>query len=170
MALVAVIAALAAVAPAAAQDKKNPVVVMVTSMGRITVELYEDKAPITVKNFLTYVDDKHYDGTVFHRVIADFMIQGGGFDDNLKEKATYQPIKNEAGNGLENKRGTLAMARTSVPDSATAQFFINVTDNPFLDRAQRGRQGWLRGVRAGHRRHRGRGHDPQGENGQTRAA
>jgi cyclophilin family peptidyl-prolyl cis-trans isomerase len=88
-----------------------------------------------VKNFLKYVGDKHYDGTIFHRVIPDFMIQGGGFEPGLKEKATNAPIKNEAGNGVSNERGTVAMARTNVPDSATAQFFINVKDNKFLDRA-----------------------------------
>jgi cyclophilin family peptidyl-prolyl cis-trans isomerase len=125
-----------AVSPAAvAQDKKHPVVVMETSMGKITIELFDDKAPVTVKNFLRYVDDKHYDGTIFHRVNADIMIQGGGFDSNFKEKPTYQPIKNEGGNGLHNKRGFLAMARTPQPDSATAQFIINVKDNDFLDRA-----------------------------------
>ena len=136
MALAALIAGLAALVPAASGDKKNPVVVMETSMGKITIELAEDKAPITVKNFLKYVDDKHYDGCIFHRVMSDFMIQGGGFDTNFKQKDTYKPIVNEAANGLSNKRGTLAMARTDDPDSATAQFFINVKDNTFLDRAQ----------------------------------
>src|SRR5207237_1170617 len=102
---------------------------------KITIELFEEKAPVTVKNFLKYVDDKHYDGTIFHRVIADFMIQGGGFDTKFKQKDTYKPIVNEAANGLSNKRGTIAMARTNNPDSATAQFFINVKDNPALDRA-----------------------------------
>jgi cyclophilin family peptidyl-prolyl cis-trans isomerase len=113
----------------------NPVVVIETSMGNIKVELYEDKAPITVKNFLKYVEDKHYDGTIFHRVIADFMIQGGGLLPNMKEKQARNPIKNESFNGLSNKRGTIAMARTNVADSATAQFFINVKDNTNLDRA-----------------------------------
>ncbi len=135
LALIVLIAGLAALSPALAQQKKNPVVVIDTSMGKITAELYEDKAPITVKNFLRYVDEKHYDGTVFHRVIADFMIQGGGFDPKFEERKTYPGIKNEAGNGLPNKRGALAMARTPEPDSATAQFFINVKENPFLDRA-----------------------------------
>jgi peptidyl-prolyl cis-trans isomerase B (cyclophilin B) len=115
---------------------KNPVVEMDTSEGKIKIELFEDKAPITVKNFLKYVDDKHYDGTIFHRVISDFMIQGGGMEPGLKEKETRSPIKNESTNGLENKRGTIAMARTGVPDSATSQFFINVKDNPFLDKAK----------------------------------
>jgi len=114
---------------------KNPVVVMETSLGKIKIELFEKEAPETVKNFLQYVDDKHYDGTIFHRVIADFMIQGGGFNTDFKEKVTRKPIKNESTNGLSNTRGTIAMARTSVPDSATAQFFINVKDNAFLDRA-----------------------------------
>jgi cyclophilin family peptidyl-prolyl cis-trans isomerase len=135
LALAALVAAVAGLVPAPAQETKNPVVVMDTSMGKITIELLEDKAPITVKNFLKYVDDKHYDGTIFHRVIADFMIQGGGFAPGMKEKETYAPIKNEAGNGLANKRGTIAMARTNKPDSATAQFYINVKDNPGLDRA-----------------------------------
>lgn len=118
---------------------KNPVVVMETSMGNIKIELYPDKAPITVKNFLQYVDDKYYDGTIFHRVIPTFMIQGGGFEpgkvaQNQEKPGTRAPIKNEAGNGLFNQRGTIAMARTGDPHSATAQFFINVTDNDFLDR------------------------------------
>jgi cyclophilin family peptidyl-prolyl cis-trans isomerase len=111
-------------------------VLMDTSMGPLTIELYEDKAPITVQNFLEYVDGGHYDNTVFHRVIKDFMIQGGGFDANLSQKPTRKPIKNESENGLKNTRGTLAMARTSAPDSATAQFFINTVDNSFLDRAK----------------------------------
>ena len=112
----------------------NPVVVMETSMGAVKIELFEDKAPITVKNFLSYVDDKHYDNTIFHRVISTFMIQGGGFDADGKEKKTKEPIKNEADNGVKNERGTIAMARTNNPDSATAQFFVNVTNNGFLDR------------------------------------
>ena len=111
----------------------NPVVAVETSMGTFKVELFEDKAPVTVKNFLQYVEDKHYDGTIFHRVISDFMIQGGGFEPGMKEKKTRDPIKNEASNGLSNARGTLAMARTNDPDSATAQFFINVKDNDFLN-------------------------------------
>jgi len=114
-------------------EGKNPMVLISTSQGDIKVELYEDKAPITVKNFLTYVNDKFYDGTVFHRVIPDFMIQGGGMDKDMNQKATKPPIKNEAGNGLKNEVGTIAMARTSVVDSATAQFFINVKDNAFLN-------------------------------------
>jgi peptidyl-prolyl cis-trans isomerase B (cyclophilin B) len=135
LALITFTALVVALSPALAGDKKNPVVVLDTSMGKITVELFEDKAPISVKNFLRYVDEKRYDGTIFHRVIPDFMIQGGGFDTNFKEKETYEAIKNEAANALPNKRGAIAMARTNVPDSATGQFFINVKDNPFLDRA-----------------------------------
>jgi cyclophilin family peptidyl-prolyl cis-trans isomerase len=115
--------------------EKNPVVVIETSKGTIKVELFEEAAPITVKNFLEYVADKHYDGTIFHRVIPDFMIQGGGMKPGLQEKGTKAPIKNEAGNRLANERGTLAMARTSVADSATSQFFINLKHNSFLDRA-----------------------------------
>jgi cyclophilin family peptidyl-prolyl cis-trans isomerase len=120
-----------------AKDKatKNPVVIMDTSKGKIEIELFADKAPITVKNFLSYVDDKHYDGTIFHRVISNFMIQGGGFKPGLKEKPTKDPIKNEASNGVSNTRGTIAMARTDDPDSATAQFFINVKDNKGLDKS-----------------------------------
>jgi cyclophilin family peptidyl-prolyl cis-trans isomerase len=114
----------------------NPVVVIETSMGTIKVELFEDEAPVTVKNFLKYVEDKHYDGTIFHRVIADFMIQGGGLMPDMKDKNVRSPIKNESYNGLANKRGTLAMARTKDANSATDQFFINVKDNNFLDRAK----------------------------------
>jgi len=104
-----------------------------TSMGDIKIELYQDKAPISVKNFVTYAEERAYDGTIFHRVIDNFMIQGGGFTKDFKQKETHAQIKNEAENGLKNVRGTLAMARTSVVDSATNQFFINVTDNSFLD-------------------------------------
>lgn len=114
----------------------NPSVIITTSSGTIKVELFEDKAPISVKNFLSYVDDKFYDNTVFHRVIPTFMVQGGGFEPGMKQKKAKAAIKNESSNGVANKRGTLAMARTSDPDSATAQFFINVVDNGFLDKAQ----------------------------------
>ena len=110
-----------------------PRVKFVTSMGDITVELDAAKAPITVENFLAYVKSGHYNGTVFHRVMSTFMIQGGGMGPDLKEKATRAPIKLESQNGLKNVRGALAMARTGVPDSATSQFFINVVDNPRLD-------------------------------------
>jgi cyclophilin family peptidyl-prolyl cis-trans isomerase len=112
----------------------NTVVVMDTSMGPVKIELFDDDAPITVKNFLKYVDDKHYDGTIFHRVIAGFMIQGGGFDEMGRPKPAGPPIKNESYNGKLNKRGTIAMARTNDPHSATDQFFINVADTAHLDR------------------------------------
>ena len=114
------------------------VVVMDTSLGSVTIELEDDKAPGTVANFLAYVDEKFFDGTIFHRVIPDFMIQGGGFATGMRQKPTKANIKNESANGLSNKRGTLAMARTSSPESATAQFFVNVKDNDFLDRAKAG--------------------------------
>ncbi len=114
-------------------DEQNPRVLMETSMGSVTIELFKDKAPISVRNFLSYVKDGFYDGLVFHRVIKDFMIQGGGMDAAMQQKKTKFAIKNEAANGLSNTRGTVAMARTQVVDSATSQFFINVTDNIFLD-------------------------------------
>ncbi len=113
--------------------EKNPVVTISTSMGDIRIELDVEKAPITTNNFLDYVKEGFYDGLIFHRVIPGFMIQGGGMDPQMKQKGTKAPIKNEAANGLKNKNGTIAMARTNVVDSATAQFFINVKDNDFLD-------------------------------------
>jgi peptidyl-prolyl cis-trans isomerase B (cyclophilin B) len=116
----------------------NPQVVITTSLGTLKAELFEDKAPVTVKNFLDYVDEKFYDGTIFHRVISNFMVQGGGFEPGMKQKPTKAAIKNESANRLANDRGTLAMARTSVPDSATSQFFINVVDNAFLNKSQAG--------------------------------
>ncbi|MEX2497640.1 MAG: peptidylprolyl isomerase [Wenzhouxiangellaceae bacterium] len=119
-------------------EKELPTVIIHTSKGNIKVELYEDQAPVTVKNFLDYARKGHYDGTVFHRVIPGFMIQGGGFDAELNQKPVDSPIKNEADNGLTNQRGAIAMARTNDPDSATAQFFINTVDNPSLD--HRGKQ------------------------------
>ena len=106
---------------------------METSMGTITIELDEEKAPATVKNFVDYAESGHYDGTIFHRVIDGFMIQGGGFTRDMNQKPTREPIRNEAMNGLKNLRGTIAMARTMVVDSATSQFFINLVDNDFLD-------------------------------------
>ncbi|MGD0950251.1 MAG: peptidylprolyl isomerase [Candidatus Binatia bacterium] len=130
------------VAGAVRAEGKNPMVLMSTSMGDIKIELYEDKAPVTVKNFLGYVNDKFYDGTIFHRVIPNFMIQGGGFDKDMKEKPTKAPIKNEAANGLKNDTGTVAMARTGVVDSATAQFFISVKDNDFLNHRDQSPQGF----------------------------
>jgi len=111
----------------------NPVVLMKTSLGPIRIELWLGKAPETVKNFLQYVDEGFYDGTIFHRVIGNFMIQGGGFTPDMKQKPTHAPVKNEAGAELKNDRGTIAMARTNVVDSATAQFFINVVDNVSLN-------------------------------------
>jgi peptidyl-prolyl cis-trans isomerase B (cyclophilin B) len=113
--------------------EKNPQVLMETSMGSIKIELFKEKAPITVRNFLSYVKEGFYDGLIFHRVISTFMVQGGGMDADMQSKKTKFAIKNEAANGHSNNRGTLAMARTSVVDSATAQFFINVADNAFLD-------------------------------------
>ena len=111
----------------------NPEIVFETSKGNITIQLNAEKAPISTKNMMEYVESGFYDGTIFHRVIKGFMVQGGGMTADMKEKSTKGPIKNEAGNGLKNKRGTVAMARTSVVDSATAQFFINVVDNDFLN-------------------------------------
>ncbi|MCC4116731.1 peptidyl-prolyl cis-trans isomerase [Aromatoleum toluclasticum] len=118
----------------------NPVIEMRTSQGIIMLELFADKAPKSVENFLEYAKSGHYNGTIFHRVIDGFMIQGGGFDGSLNQKPTRAPIENEAKNGLRNETGTLAMARTSAPHSATAQFFINLADNNFLDYPSR--DGW----------------------------
>ena len=119
----------------------KPVVIMETTKGTIKIELYAEKTPETVANFLQYVDDKFFDGTIFHRVIKDFMIQGGGFTADMAQKPTREQIKNESSNGLKNERGTLAMARTSAPHSASSQFFINHRTNTFLDRDQ-ARDGW----------------------------
>lgn len=113
-----------------------------TSMGNIVIELYEKAAPVTVKNFLGYVEEGFFDGTIFHRVIPDFMIQGGGLTADMEEKQTRAPIINEAKNGLKNERGTIAMARTSDPDSATCQFFINHRDNDFLNYVENGNPGY----------------------------
>ena len=126
-------AAMSAACAGSDDSAENPQILMKTTDGDITIELYADKSPITVENFLRYVDDGHYDGTVFHRVISNFMIQGGGFDTELKEKPTRDPIVNESKNKLHNTRGTLAMARTSDPDSAASQFFINQRSNLRLD-------------------------------------
>jgi cyclophilin family peptidyl-prolyl cis-trans isomerase len=117
----------------AAQADDRPTVVLETTSGPITVQLDPAKAPLTVDNFLKYVDSGFYNGTIFHRVIPGFMIQGGGMDEAMQEKQTRAPIKNESGNGLSNQRGTIAMARTNDPNSATAQFFINLVDNANLD-------------------------------------
>lgn len=119
-----------------------PYVELETTMGNIVIELNQEKAPNTVANFLEYVKSGHYDGTIFHRVIDGFMIQGGGMDANMTEKSTNAPIQNEADNGLKNEVGTIAMARTSDPHSATAQFFINVKDNSFLNFSGKNPQGW----------------------------
>ena len=120
----------------------NTTVAIETSLGTMKAELYGDKAPLTVANFLAYVDAGFYDGTVFHRVIPGFMVQGGGFTPDMVQKETKAPIRNEARNGLSNARGTLAMARTSVVDSATCQFFVNHKDNAFLDFSAPTAQGW----------------------------
>ena len=120
----------------------NPVVTMKTSLGSVEIELYEDKAPNTVKNFLQYVDDDAYDGTIFHRVIKGFMNQGGGYTADGKKVETRAPIRNEADNGLKNDRGTIAMARTPDPHSATNQFFINTVDNASLNFRDPSRRNW----------------------------
>jgi peptidyl-prolyl cis-trans isomerase B (cyclophilin B) len=120
----------------------HPRVALDTSKGKIVIELYPDKAPKTVANFLQYVKAGHYDGVIFHRVIPGFMVQGGGFTPDMKQKPTKPPIANEADNGLTNDRGTVAMARTSDPNSASAQFFINVVDNGFLNFKSKTPQGW----------------------------
>ncbi len=133
LALAGAAAALIASAPALAQDAANPKVKLATSMGDIVVQLDPAKAPKTVENFLGYVKDRHYDGTIFHRVIDGFMIQAGGFTPDMQQKATKAPIPLEAGNGLKNDKYTIAMARTGNPNSATAQFFINVKDNDMLN-------------------------------------
>ena len=144
MLLVGALVVLAAVVPGDAEEtaKGNPKVVLDTSKGKIVIELFADKAPQTVQNYLAYVDTKFYDDTIFHRVIPNFMIQGGGFIADMSQKSTNDPIKNEADNGLENQRGTIAMARTSDPDSATGQFFINSVDNDFLNFKSKTPQGW----------------------------
>jgi peptidyl-prolyl cis-trans isomerase B (cyclophilin B) len=138
--LISIVVVLAISFAAIAGD--NPRVDLETSKGKIVLELYVDKAPQTVKNFMVYVDAGFYDGTIFHRVIPDFMIQGGGFTADMKQKRTQPPIQNEADNGVRNERGTIAMARTRDPHSATAQFFINSKDNDFLDHKGKSPQGW----------------------------
>jgi len=134
-------AALAASVPqrACAEEEKTVLVTLQTNLGDITLELDREHAPISVENFLRYVDEGYYEGTIFHRVIPGFMIQGGGYDENLRPAGkTHPPIKNEWRNGLKNTRGTIAMARTQVADSATSQFFINLVDNAFLDQPRDG--------------------------------
>lgn len=125
-----------------AAEAAKPKVRLSTSMGDIVLELDAEKAPKTVENFLAYVKDGFYEGTVFHRVIGTFMIQGGGFTQELQQKKTRPPVENEADNGLKNNRGTIAMARTMDPHSATAQFFINVVDNQFLNFSAKNSRGW----------------------------
>lgn len=120
----------------------DPIVEVITNHGTFAIELDQGKAPKSVDNFLRYVDNKHYDGTIFHRVISGFMVQGGGYDRNYEKKPTQAPIQNEADNGLKNTRGTVAMARTGDPHSATAQWFVNVVDNAFLDHQAKDSQGW----------------------------
>jgi peptidyl-prolyl cis-trans isomerase B (cyclophilin B) len=120
----------------------DPVVEVATNLGTFIITLDPEKAPKSVENFLKYVDAGHYDGTIFHRVISTFMIQGGGYDATLEKKPTRPPVQNEADNGLKNVRGTVAMARTSDPHSATAQFFVNVVDNAFLDHQNKDGAGW----------------------------
>ncbi len=129
-------------AAAADQTAANPRVALETSKGRIVIELFPREAPAAVKNFLSYVDAGFYDGTVFHRVIPGFMIQGGGLTADLQQKPTAKPVPNEADNGLKNTRGTVAMARTADPHSATSQFFINTADNDFLNHRGKTSQGW----------------------------
>jgi cyclophilin family peptidyl-prolyl cis-trans isomerase len=136
-----VLAAGLALAPLS-QAADAPRVLFKTSVGSFTVEVYPDKAPKTVENFLQYVREKHYDGTIFHRVIPNFMAQGGGYDQNYKEKPTRAPVTNEASNGLKNDTYTIAMARTGEPHSATSQFFINVNDNAFLNHTAPTPRGW----------------------------
>ncbi len=120
----------------------DPAVEVATNFGTFVIQLEQARAPKTVANFLAYVDAKHYDDTIFHRIIPTFMIQGGGYDINFEKKRTLPPIENEAANGLKNKRGTVAMARTGDPHSATAQFFVNVVDNAFLDHTAKDDRGW----------------------------
>ena len=142
--MIAILIVLGVTLTAGAADKPaaNPRVVLDTSKGEIVLELYLQKAPETVVNFLGYVDSKFYDGTIFHRVIPKFMIQGGGFLPLMKRKPGKGPIKNEADKGLRNDRGTIAMARTGDPHSATAQFFINTVNNSFLNHKNKTQQGW----------------------------
>ena len=123
-------------------SESNPQIVLETTKGNIFIELYPDKAPLTVKNFMDYVDTEFYDGTIFHRVIPRFMIQGGGFTSDMKRKPTKASVRNEADNGMKNNRGTIAMARTQDPHSATAQFFINTVDNDFLNHRSKSGQAW----------------------------
>ncbi len=140
IAFISALSVLAAVTPVAGAE--NPKVILDTTKGQLTIELYPKEAPETVKNFLAYVDAGFYNGTIFHRVIPNFMIQGGGFTPDIQQKSPRPPIKIESDNGLKNLRGTLAMARTQDPNSATAQFFINSVDNGFLNFTAKTVQGW----------------------------
>lgn len=140
--LVTVVMLLVSANLAFAAAKQNPIVVMETNKGTVKMELFQKEAPVSVSNFLGYVNSGFYNGTIFHRVIREFMIQGGGFTADRQQKPTKGPIKNEATNGLQNQRGTLAMARTGVVDSATAQFFINLVDNKFLNNRDTSMQGY----------------------------
>ena len=127
---------------ASAEMTNNTSIKIITNVGDIQIELFNDKSPITAGNFIKYIEAGYFSGTIFHRVIKDFMIQGGGFDESMNQKNTFEPIQNEANNGLSNKRGTIAMARTNDPHSASAQFFINLKDNTFLDFSSETVQGW----------------------------
>lgn len=137
LAAVAAVLALSALSPVALAAKGDPHVLLTTSAGNIELELNSQKAPVSVQNFVDYVNSGFYNNTTFHRVIPGFMVQGGGFNEQMQQKKPNPPIKNEADNGLRNTRGTIAMARTADKDSATSQFFINVADNAFLDHGQR---------------------------------
>jgi peptidyl-prolyl cis-trans isomerase B (cyclophilin B) len=140
--LSAVILVLASIGVATANSGDKVMVEMHTSKGLITLELDAEKAPVTVANFIEYVNSGHFDGTIFHRVIPGFVIQGGGLESGMKEKSTQAPIENEADNGLKNVTGSICMARTNDPHSATSQFFINLKDNQFLDHTEKSPQGW----------------------------
>ena len=133
---------IATLVDATGATSQRPQVTMETSVGKIILELYPDKAPKTVDNFLGYVKSGHYNGTIFHRVIPNFMIQGGGFTTDMRQKPSGQPIDNEADNGLKNTRGSIAMARTQEPHSATSQFFINTVDNDYLNYKSKDVSGW----------------------------
>ena len=134
--------ALLSAPPVHSQTGNQAMLKMSTTLGEIEIELYPEAAPASVRNFIDYVESGHFDNLIFHRVIPGFMIQGGGFTGDMQQRPTQSPIKNEADNGLKNLKGTLSMARTSVPDSATSQFFINLVDNAFLDHTAKTPQGW----------------------------
>ena len=142
LAAVAAVFALSVMAPAALAATQNPHVLLTTSAGNIELQLDSQKAPVSVENFLKYVNSGFYNNTTFHRVIPGFMVQGGGFNEQMQQKQPNPPIKNEADNGLKNDKGTIAMARTQDPHSATSQFFVNVKDNDFLNHTGKNAQGW----------------------------